>query len=239
MFIPRTARSHAEVDLAEPANAQSHANIELLALIEPQLNLFQTDNVVQVTEAIDEHGQSIAARPLRGQPNIRIESQGLHWPIYAAIDPKPNRHLLARLHGVVRVQVLAKTERLEVADIMSASEQRTVAKLRIGIGPAKTTPQRYEVPVEIFRDSMPDTAWERVKHYASMRRRCALLDARGEAMPSEQLVEKTDQYSMKSLAVIWRSPGSSDNPPATLRWDIPSIVTEMRLPIDLREIPLP
>lgn len=232
------------VDLANPQNISRSMNLQLLVCLEPKVKVVRYSYMPDMEEAVDEKGNSLllAGRNRYG-PNWN-SNRGLILNLNTPLSyPKDAGEKIARLKGKVKMEILTKSETLEVADIMTAKDvTKTIAGRKIVIKEVKHTNDRYyQVHVVFYRENMEQQAFYDMVNNPAVR----LQDDAGREYTYNgynSTNSSGDAYEVKMM--FYRRgpnrPGEVEaGEPSVLMWEIPTGTQEVAIPFEFTDLPLP
>ncbi|HEY7116108.1 MAG TPA: HEAT repeat domain-containing protein [Tepidisphaeraceae bacterium] len=236
----RVYRSNS-IDLASPANVQRDFSLGLSAFAEPKIHVIQSSYNVNVEEAVDDHGNSLASsdRIMNGMSS----GQQFIWNLsarlaYPAHNPGTR---IARFKGSVKFTVQTKSQTLDVPEILNAKNlERTVAGRRIVIKQAKKNGDQYELQMTIYRDQMGEQEWSSMQYPGYALR---LLDKDGKALSSRGwgggFDGKEMNYNWNFARDAWGGEDTRAGEPFRLVWEIPTQTREMEVRFEFKDLPIP
>jgi hypothetical protein len=237
------ASQHDYIGYSRRRNDTHTLQVQCSVLVEPKIRLAGRTGDSQLEEATDDLGQSLVP-PQRGPFHVYGSGSGQHvlnMMISLAKPPRPSSRLV-RLRGSIQIDVVARSDTVEIDNILSAAN-RTVAlgnwtlrvkEVKPGDGSCSL---EYVVSSEVadMRRGFPDFNHESI----------ALLDADGRriARRGHSSSGKADQNNVQyecSAEFSWTANrGAVTGPPAKLVWELPVEVRQVQVPFEFKDLPLP
>jgi hypothetical protein len=236
----RVFRSNS-VELATPQNVQHQFEVSLSAFAEPKIKVLQSGYEVKLEEAVDDAGNSLVPDGAFGD-GISSGQQWM-WSMTARLKyPDAPGKTIKRLKGSSRFVVQAKSERLDVPEVLSTKNlTKIVAGRRILLKEVKKNGDQYEVSMTIYRDALTQAQWNAVQNPGYS---VKLLDKEGRALSSHgwggggggSEMSFTWNFSRNRFGAAGEdAPGEAYR----LVWDIPVETREMSVSFEFKDLPLP
>lgn len=191
-----------------------------------------------VDEAIDEKGLSIIMpKEQRRDPPLGWAGQS-SWGLSVQLAPKAGSTNIVRLTGHTQARVQTESERVEFPDIATATNlEKSVAGRRIVIERMVTEDKCYTVHLSIYGKQDGLNTWFPDSYNTQ------LLDAGGRAFGhvGHSANGKDDKWIMEikfEAPVVGNQP-TQQGPPAALILDMPTRSSDVTIPFEFTNIPLP
>lgn len=231
-------RSH-YVDLNQPGNVRRNCNVQLLVAPEPKLKVLAGPYSAAIDEAVDEKGQSLRG-PSTTHDGMQMGNQGV-WSLSAALVPPARAgQKIAKLRGSGRFLVQARSESVEIANVLSAQDvTKTVGGKQFTLKKVQKSGDVFLVKLKIYRTGWDQREWL----YTHPQENFALLDGEGRRLtritagPSAGVGDELD-VSLQFQQQNWHG-GEDAGEPAKLVWDVPVEVREVTVPFEFTDLPLP
>lgn len=231
-----------------------HVQLRFQVYFDPAIRGLTHLHYLEIQEAKDEHGQSLAPPPgvVRGAVGSGSGSFSFDSQITIRNDQKhPTR--LASFRGRAGVLVQTKATTIEVADLPDVKDvTRAAAGVKLTVHSAKPFEGGWAVPVTLRRDGASDRVWElaRAMYYPLSVR---MVDASGSEdvwvpqspgrEPEERTIPgqeaKAVQLTLKFLHTHGPEAAAKAAKPAKLVWELPAETAELEIPIEFADLPLP
>lgn len=264
LFVAMNATRTHSVEYNRPDNVGSGSVIRIGAYVDPQLTLAGATPRFDVTEAIDEKGNSLA-RPARTDSltsltsGLGVSSAERWWyDLSAPLNYLPEQgKMLKSLKGIARFMMVSKEDVWKIAELADAvGAERTFPGGKytvMGLAPFSSTgrgnPQEgvYTLRIGIDLDAPPAPrggllAANPYFEPIAIRRSIRVFDGAGRELSSRG-------YSSSSVSVTRREMGltlnlsgpASDvtNLPSRMEWNISLETREIEVPVEFTNLPLP
>ena len=248
MIVANTLQRHHSVDFAVPDRISTSFNLHFHCLVDPKARAVQGSTMVQIDEAVDERGNSLAPPPSRfAAQSMSSPGWGSNWmwDHHAQLQYRPDMgKRIAHLRGSVRYLVQEKTDVWEIEDIVNAkSPERAIPIGKYTIsGFRKTGDRAYELSINIEHAATAAPHQNPLTDYASIQRGIRLLDAAGNAYEQSGGGGGGGGGRLQYTINFNRPHNLNDKPfgePTKLVWEIPTELKEVSVPIVLRDLPIP
>jgi hypothetical protein len=258
----RVFRSQA-IDLSQPAeNAQQPGterefNVQLTALPEPKLRVRKSDAMARLTEAVDDHGNSlIPDHPADEDAGFTTGPAGT-WAFTARLQDaaqNPGRKI-ARLKGTVTTVLLTQFQTIELSDVLTAQNvERELGMSKLLIKGVKKDEQNASIYHLTATVTLPTLAgnetgeeWERLESMFNSGSDVRLLDARGKAYGVQSRNVGGGQNNTMDVTIDFTrdTPQSGEGEanklgdPSKLVLNIPTESKEVAVPFEFTDLPIP
>ncbi len=229
-----------------PRGTWVHFNV----MADPNIDVRGASGTLLLDEAVDEQGNSLlpaVARRRVEQPLNPISQGAVAWKATAQIELSAARgsKRIARLRGSTRIQVVTKTQTLDVPDVLYAqdTEHKQLPGVRCRIATVQARDHRYyAIEFVVHRDDVEQKPWGQLHTLLSTERGIELLDGAGN--PLRQISREAGKGSwLNELRYTFHfTRVYEDNQvvgePARLIWEVPTQVNEVAVPVEFTDIPL-
>ncbi len=228
------------VELSNPGNVQHDFQLTLSAFVEPKIKVVQSSYNVNVTEAVDEKGNSLvtANRMYDGMSS----GQQWMWNMSANLNyPENAGKTITKFKGSVKFMVQTKSETLDVPDILTVKNlQKTVAHRRMLVKECKKNGDQFEVSMTIYRDGMSAADWNAIQNPGYTVR---LLDKEGRSLSANGWGGggggNEMSYNWTFNRNTWGGDEGKVGEPHRLVWEIPLETKEQNISFEFKNLPLP
>ncbi len=225
------------VDLAQPRQLPRTCDVFFLAHAEPKLRVLLAQNEVEIEEAVDESGRSLAAQEASGQ-GIQTGVSGF-WNLRTSLLPQPQSQRVAVLRGKARFLIQTRSDQAVIEDVMAARNvERSAAGKRFVLKEARRVGDGYEVILTLYRAGFHPSEWNLFLPQYGFR----LLDEQHEALLLSGVAtrggaEQAD-FTLRFQRRSW-SGSDAAGEPRSLVWEVPVETREVVVPFEFRDLPLP
>lgn len=258
LFVPTSITRTHEMEFGQPDQPANTINLLVRAYADPQLTVVGPARVLETVEAIDENGNSLK---LPVQPRVgdavanSLISQ--YYTLSASLNYSPPMgKTLKHFKGVARFKLITKEDVWqisEMADVAGAERKFPGGKYIItSLGPAEPVTARgltsnvatYALQFRTIFDSGPgvrNAIGSPLNEVGSLRKAIrvadglgntlAIRDFRGQGNPANR------EYTM--ILALAGPAGEITSLPAKLEWKIPVEVSDVVVPVEFRDLPLP
>jgi len=258
----RVFRSQA-IDLAQPAeNAQQPAterefNVQLTALPEPKLRVRKSDAMAHLTEAVDDHGNSlIPDHAPEDEAGFTTGPAGT-WAFTARLQDAAQNpgHKIARLKGTVTTVLLTQFKTIELSDVLTmqnVEREQGVSKLLLkGLKKDEQNASIYHLTATVTLPTLAGNEtgeeWERLESMFNSGADVRLVDARGKAYGVQSRSVGGGQNNTMDVTIDFTrdAPQAGEGEanklgdPARLVLNIPTESKEVPVPFEFRDLPIP
>lgn len=235
---------------------------------EPRLNVAYYEAQGRPDEATDENGRSLVPaddaaadgdprNPNNYHPLGRYEAPqrlfgggnggsrviGMRYSIRLAVPPTAGRRL-AHVRGQLKLWVAGPDERAEVADVAAAGKGKGKSypmgrALSLRVSNVTVSDNYIQVQITVPRNGMPQAAWDQARMLLQSSLRVRALNAAGREWGKIEgdLGAQVQNDSLSVWAVV--QPDGGGGKPDRLVIEGPVTATEVDVPYDLRDLPLP
>jgi hypothetical protein len=226
------------LDLAVPENVIRTMNLRLQIIAEPKVEIVRRGNVVQLQEAVDEHGNSLLPESPRIRSRVGLSPGSSLWSVDVPLHYPANAgQRIARIRGSIVVGVQTRPETMEFDEIMTARDvTRTAGEQRFEFNELRKVGEdqfhaivtihavpanRQQEGVSIF--SRPDTT---------------LLDAHGRAYAYGNYQPQSISANQATMRITFNRSANAGEP-AKLVWAVPVETQDIELNFMFTNLPLP
>jgi hypothetical protein len=247
LIVATNVRQSKEIDLSLPAEKQPAAKISITAQVhvEPKIHLLGHDFEPKLDEFVDDAGHSLVSDERAFQTPFDTTPTGPRFGfILPVADVAGRTNRVSKLKGSIRAFLLVKSDTIDVPDLLhSAGVTRQKGEWNLTV--EEISPARIRVQAVSNRPATkfppggkgPMPQWlpgfdPRDVH---------VVDATG-----REVETRSPSYSRGSTS-RWQhefrlegaAAAAGANGPLTLFWDFPVEWKEIRIPFELKDIPLP
>ena len=249
VFIAGGVTRRSEADLESGGGVTQSMTLAMMALRDPGIRLFGAAEKLVVDEAIDEAGRSLRIEPSpedrQSQPRAAHDSERLLIPITVPLAYTEESQTLKRLRGRLNTAIVTKTEPVEIIrDGKSIADQKQAGKLRFTIGKLEETGQTARLAITVHDYPPGPDVWNEVRALTSRSgfRVLEPPDARYwiEANIHSHLGDRLEGWV--EFRPLPAGPGAPQKPgriPQRVVWDAPVEVSEVAVPVEFTDLPLP
>ena len=235
---------------------------------EPRLNVAYYEASGRPDEATDENGRSLVPaddaaadvdprspnnyhpfgrymapqQMFMGPHEVRREN-GMRYSVRLAVPPTAGRRL-AHVRGQIRLWVAGPDERAEVADVVNAGKGKGKSypmgrTLSLRVSNVAVSDSYLQVQITVPRNGMTQAAWEQVRTLLQSSLRVRALNAAGQQWGAME-GQAGSQFQNDSLSMwAYVQPSGGGGKPDRLVIEGPVTATDVDVPYDLRDLPLP
>jgi hypothetical protein len=155
--------------------------------------------------------------------------------------PQSDARRLATLKGRLSLSIVSKSQALEVADLSVAHPELKVQSLRFGFDALRTIGRArgYMLTIIVFRDEREDDDWNEVHQLANDPRGFKVFDDAGQRLRPKLDVTDADDNQTYSIHLRFLADGAAAAKPVRLVWELPVEVSDVQVPVELKDLPLP
>lgn len=242
LIMVRSISYSKSIDLARPDNAQDNLSVQFYAYPEPGLHVVRANYQVNLDEAVDDEGNSL----LRDDRNSNDWSSGRQnvWQFQSQLDGSAALgNKIAHLKGSAKFGVQAEMVKIEIPDVMKAKNvTKTAGDVKITLEEVKQqgSSDNYSAKIVVSRPGND--------RYGVDMQSIQLLDADGQPLGNQGYGggsgsngEYTYTMNFARYTRSYGPDGQQAKPgiPATLVWEVPTKVTEITVPFEFKDLPLP
>jgi hypothetical protein len=241
LIVANTIHRASSVDLGSGV-ATNEFSVTFTVLPELKLRVLRSWPSVRVEEAVDEHGTSLVAAPVRPDSYHATPRQS-SWQAAARLSYPPNAgKRIARLRGAVAYVAQTHAETVEIRDLLAAREvRRELSSGAVTVQQCRQMGGQYELVLVLVRSRPPGAVQWDARH--ALLPGLRVYDAQGRALQrgqsstsgSDERVELTVRFAAEPGLPHQERPG----PPARLVWEIPTEWREISAPFEFTDLPLP
>ncbi|MDQ3439646.1 MAG: hypothetical protein M3478_04790 [Planctomycetota bacterium] len=254
LFVARSFTRTSRLTLAEPVREENLTRLELTAYVEPKLRLAQQIPAVRVDEAVDENGTSLAQDADR-EPQRSSSREGTAWQFRVSVplrqSPQTGKRL-ARLRGTARFVGPEVVQLIEIPAIRESTGSRVmIGGQPVDIGALAVDARGYLLHLRMTRTDADDARWGALQQEFDQRlKEVQLLDEQGRALPfggvgpggsgkaySEMTIRFLKPSAAKDAAAA--PAGSPAGDPVKLVWEVPLELSDVVIPFEFKDLPLP
>lgn len=227
------------VDLAAPDNIQKEFYVQFTILAEPKVRVIQSDNQIDIKEAVDDRGNSLLSTD---RSYYGMGGQAWMWNMSARLNYPDNAgKKIARLRGEVKFVLQVQAESLDVPDILTAKNiEKTVAGRQFLIKECKANGENYELQMTVFRGGMSDADWNAIQNPGAAMK---LVDKSGRALSMHGWGGSNDgrkmDYTWNFSRQQWGGEAGKPGEPHRLTWEIPTETRDTVATFEFKDLPLP
>lgn len=248
VIFAQSAQRNYSLSYENPANASRSFFVQLMVLPDPGLSVVSLRQPV-VSEAVDENGLSLmpldsTARTSFGtQPNQLIQQTGVSLNYPAKGGKK-----IARLKGQLPAICLVRAEKVEIAKPLAARQvKKELPDYDVIIDTLKSSNENdknnrsYQLKVTFRgkqkRDGQGGVVRGESRDYWSLMNTISLTDADGKRWGNGGGGGGGSEGSYECN--MYFSPNGEMGVPAKLEWTLPAETKELRIPFELKDMPIP
>ena len=243
MFLATGSQYYRQTNYGADQNRNEQLSIQIMVYPEPKIQLMGYTWNPQITEAVDEKGNSLLISNRGVGPDNWMEHETAHTYSIALQPLKDRGQKLAKFKGSIRVRVASQTEKLEIPDVLNGqSTEKTLGGYRIVVKDGKRNGQQGQVVVEMYRQQ----GW-----MTRLSRMGAGSDATWPRPDSIRFIGPNGQVfrnngwgggggdSERKYSTSFSIGLLEADEALKLVWEIPTEFKELDLPFDFTDLPLP
>ena len=234
------------VSLAYPDRARRSFAIQLTAYTDPKAQVLAYCPRLQVAEAVDDRGNSLVIPDARSQAPQGPEAikPPWSWALAADLWDPPNLGTrLVRFKATARFVIRTRMHVWEIKDPLAMRDiVCTAGGWRVSFNELTSSADKYRLRATIHSDGVPRQQWEQMKRndWWALTAIRVLDEQDRELVPG--LVDRRGSDDTKIGLDIELRPRASQRGfgrPARLIWEIPLEGTEVEVPFEFTDLPLP
>jgi hypothetical protein len=241
LIMVRSIGYNKSIDLARPDDARDNLSLQFMAYPEPNLQVVQANYQVGLDEAVDDEGNSLL-RQERNSSGYSSGRQGV-WQFQSSLDASAALgNKIDHLKGSVKFGVQAEMVKIEIPDVLNAKKVvKTAGDVKLTLEEIKKeSNDRYIAKIVVARPRNADSNNLNVQSIQ-------LLDAEGKPLDNQGYGgggggngEYTYTMNFGRNERYGRN-GREGKPgvPAKLVWEVPTKITEITVPFEFKDLPLP
>ncbi len=221
------------VQLGPGGGQHSEFSLQMTAFPEPKIVIVQGGTVLEIKEAVDDAGNSLAT----GSADRRIFAMGSSgaWQMYARLNwPQHPGKRIVRFVCATTFTLQTKSQKLEIADILTAKETtQTLGSSQITFKGISKSGENWEVNLS---SSNP------VPFQEMMQNRLQLLDAANRPLDRRGMSAQGDGNRMTFRLLFGpsrRPDGGLTGDPARLVWEVPVESKAVPVQFEFDDLPMP
>jgi hypothetical protein len=248
---------HESLEFDNPNGAKREFVVSVDVFADPKLKIIGKDYLIDVAVATDDKGNSLVLKAGKQDGFLDIGRQDPLLHLQAPLQTRPdNGSKLVELKGVARLSVLTKSERWDLGHPLKITkeQQRVVNEKETltvrSVAPAPHNPTEIEVKIAIAIEDAPDPNLPRPRHdVRDLKPRCeylqeclTIVDAQGRRFPRGFLQSASGNGNTWEYSLTFSPPDGQGLPvgePAGMIWDVPVEITEVEVPVEFHDLPLP
>jgi hypothetical protein len=221
------------VDMVNPETIDRSLQVSLSVMIEPKIRILTAQRGAFITEARDENGNSLLRTDFPQSFGMET-SNGIGFEAQAPLAyPKNNPgQQIALLKGYVQATLQSESERFVVDDPLKATQTSKQLGSRTATFKSLKSESEGNYVLMLSQSGMPGGAnptGDSIK----------LLDAQGRNYGiNESSISNNGDVINRRLAFTNEN-GPKIGPPAKLIWEMPTGVSNVKIPFEYRDLPMP
>ncbi|MEO6436416.1 MAG: hypothetical protein ABIP55_11755 [Tepidisphaeraceae bacterium] len=259
VFVAGGAIRTSQADLEASSNVTQTLELSLIALRDPTLRLYGVADKLVIDEAIDETGQSLRIEPAaddeQTRPRLRPEADRYHIPLTASLAYSETSRSLKKLRGHWNATLVARTEPIEIirdgvatigdgggnGDGIGGGEKRA-GDIRFNVGKLQETGDGVRLPLVLHFKPAGDV-WSEVRALTS-RDGFRIVEPKGVRYRVEVNIHSQRNDRLEGWVQFRPNPARGDAPkppktPTKVIWDVPVEVSDVSIPVEFKDLPLP
>jgi len=238
----------ANVRFANPVAASRSGSLSFQVLLEPRLRI--THGWFEVLKMEDQNGKSLVQEggnaANRAMPNFMPSANSLtfnsefYWAGRVSLLLPRDSTKIAVFKANLHLQAHARTERVEIRDILNAKEiTKTVDGRRFTLHDVVLNGYYYRMQLTLYRGNMSEQDWAWFSYPFS---RIRLVDSNDQDLtPSSGGRSGGPNESTFNMTMTRQAFGQPAPPgePVALIWELPLKTREIIVPVEFSDLPLP
>lgn len=245
------------IDLNQGGFRTDDFTLHFNVLAEPKLRVMPGPTAVELTDALDDAGNSLLIR--RDAPEVNYNAGGPVWSFATRLRyPDQPGQRIVRLSGTIAVPVATQFATVQVSDLPAAAgnQNKTNAStinplavveantMRFVVRSARQMGERWEVSLSASAPRGRNDEFNRIQQLL-YNPDVRLLDAEGRGIlrSAGPNFTSSDQPNTLELTLIFDRSLSDGRPipgqPRSLVWRIPTETRQLTLPFELTDLPMP
>jgi len=232
--LARDIKSTQFRQLDAPAGQSSVSlTVSLKLLVEPQIRLTAISPFAEVTQAVDDAGQSLL-------PGYAWQLQWVEFPagtyfeFPAVLQSKlPMAHKITTFAGALHARLVKRIETATLTGIDQGARSFEVADHDCKVTFSTQSPQDRRLSLTLMRGNHDPAEWATFQKAVAPGSRFHLLDAQGKPIDvwGRDSQQGENQFKMTLI--------HGARSPAQVIWEIPTASEDVAIPFEFRDLPLP
>jgi hypothetical protein len=221
------------IELGLNGAERSDFSVQMCIYPEPKIVVVRVNGMLDIQEAVDDNGNSLLGPLAERSPVFIGGPTGI--PIDARLSwPKNPGKRIVRLVCSTTFELQTKSQKLEIADILTAKEQtQTLGGSTVSFKGIHKNGEMWELQL---------SASTSAPLQQMMQNRLQLLDSQGRPLERRGMSGQGDagQMTFHLLFAAGRRPGAEQTgDPSRLVWDVPVETKPVPLQFEFRDLPMP
>jgi hypothetical protein len=239
LVVANSIHCNTLIDLSAPNQSTSTCTIQMILCAEPRITVLKVLSGVRIEEAIDENGNALSVSPSAVPDHMPPVTSPL-LNLTAALAPTPAAgKTIARLKGHVRLVIQARSETVEVPNILAAKNlTRTAGSRSFLLKDVTRSGETYTLQMTLYRDRSNRPDCTDINISGTFR----LVDAAGRLLTRRSPFSPPDAERIDLNLMFGREDwagAEGAGEPAKLIWEVPVEARQLSLPFLFTNLPLP
>ena len=248
VFVVRKASRSSHVDLESKTTTRA-IKLDMIALRDPKIRLFEMASALEIDTAQDEHGRSLAppdehASPIKAE---LVQDRGQFvWGVSATLDyPKEPTHTLALLRGRLHTSLVTRSERVELMNgkgVMSGA--RDAGGVHFNVKGFDSTGEASRIAISVNPVEGEGDEWTRFRGLVQASD-FRVTDGAGSSYfvnvqmsPVQASGAHEGMIEFRGFRALQADPKPAQVPTSVI-WNVPTEITDVDIPVEIHDLPLP
>lgn len=220
---------------------QTQFGMQLAVYPEPKLNVLRGSGTIQIDQATDDHGNSLApdGAPMRGMWGgfMGYGASNLFAPLHY---PKNIGTRMTRFKGTTAFVIQVESQTIDMRDLASfRPAMRMIYNMPVAFQEFKRAGDAWQLHLHINQPNYASADWQQLME--GVQNRLQILDSQGTPLDHRGMSTSSSNGTMDMTLDFARSnaPGGQlGGEPARLVWEVPTKTRRLTVPIEFNDLPL-
>lgn len=220
---------------------QTQFGMHVAVYPEPKLNVLRGSGTIQIDQAIDDHGNSLAPEqnPMRNMWGVFMGYGGVNLvaPLHY---PKNIGARMTHFKGSTTFVIQVESQTLDMRDLANFRPvTRTIFDMPVAFQQFKRNGDAWQLHLHIDQPNYASADWQQFMD--GVQNRLQILDAQGTPFDHRGMSTGSSNGTMDMTLDYARSTtptGQLCGEPARLLWEVPTKTRQITVPIEFKDLPL-